>query len=101
MVVVGRWTTTGLPRLVQALVEITHHVPRERVVPVLSGTPRATPGRLTAVRALDGLLTEAAGGPWPAAVAVAEDRGVEPTLREARPLPRRLVAQVDRVLDRC
>lgn len=91
VVVVGRWSTTGLPRLVRLLDDLEQHgVPRNRLRPVLNGAPR---GRLAAGRSVAGLLD---GRPPP--VCVSQDRRVEARLRDAHPLPTRLVRQAAAVL---
>ncbi len=91
VVVVGRGTTTGVPRLVRLLTGLERHgVDRHRLRPVLNGVPR----RSAASRSLAELLGELGGEPWPTAVALAHDRRVEARLREARPLPSRLVTRV-------
>ncbi|HYF45964.1 MAG TPA: hypothetical protein VD926_07105, partial [Acidimicrobiales bacterium] len=91
VVVVGRATTTGLPRLVRLCAELDHHgVDRRRVRPVLNVAPRRTAAR----RATATLLDDLVGDGWPPAVTLPHDRRVEGRLREAAPLPRRLVDRV-------
>jgi len=88
VVVVGRGTTTGLPRLVRLCAELDHHgIDRRRVRPVLNGAPRRT----AATRATADLLDDLVGDGWPPAVTLPHDRRVERRLREAAPLPRRFV----------
>jgi hypothetical protein len=98
--VVGRWSTTGVPRLARLLVEIeAHGVPRARLRPVLNGAPRSSAGRVAAARALQKLLGEGGRGPWPLPIAVGHDRRVERHLREGRGLPNRIVRQAAAVLE--
>jgi hypothetical protein len=89
VVVVGRWSTTGVPRLVRLLGDLERHgLPRDRLRPLLNGAPRG------AARRVGRLLDE----PWPEPVTVAHDRRVEGRLREGRPLPDRLVRRAAAVL---
>jgi hypothetical protein len=89
VVVVGRWSTTGLPRLVRLLADLERHgIARGRLRPLLNGAPRGSGRR--AGRLLD--------EPWPDPVTVGHDRRVEGRLREGRPLPDRLVRQASAVL---
>jgi hypothetical protein len=100
VVVVGHWSTTGVPRLVRLLGEIERHgVPRERLRPVLNRGPRTAAGRTAAIHAISGLLDDLGTGPWPRPVALPHERRVEGCLREARPLPARLVARAAAALD--
>jgi hypothetical protein len=93
VVVVGRWSTTGVPRLVRLLHDLERHgVARDRLRPVLNGAPRSSAGRTAATRTVRTLLDRADGDRWSAPVAIPHDRRVEGRLREARPLPTRLVA---------
>lgn len=95
VVVVGRGSTTGIHRLVRTLLELTRFgVPHDRLRAVLNGGRRsATRAELT-VRSTHRLLAAADDGPWPVPVWLPHDRRVEACVREAGPLPRRLVDRV-------
>jgi MinD-like ATPase involved in chromosome partitioning or flagellar assembly len=100
VVVVGRGTTTGIPRLVRLLAEVERHgVDRRRLRPVVNGVPLRSGRRHPAARATRALLEDLLGDQCPAPVTVPQDRRVEACLREARPLPSRLVSRAATLLD--
>jgi hypothetical protein len=100
VVVVGRGTTTGLPRLVRLLTEVERHgVDRRRLRPVVNDVPRSSARRVSAAHAVSALLDELAGDGWPAPLTLPHDRRLESCLREARPLPSRLVARCAAALE--
>ena len=95
VVVVGRWSTTGVHRLVRTLVDLTRHgIDHDRLQPVLNDAPSSAVRQALARRTMDALLTDADGGPWRDPACLAHDRGVEACVREARPLPARFVRRV-------
>ena len=99
VVVVGRWTTTGVHRLVRALVDLTRHgIDRDRLHAVINDAPRTATRQALVRRTVGGLLTEVDGGPWRPPTCLPHDRGVEPCVREARPLPARFVRGVGRAV---
>ncbi len=100
VVVVGRWSTTGLHRLVRIVLDLRRHgVNPDHLVPVLNGAPRSSGGRAAACRALARVLRAADGEvTWRTPIALPHDRRVEPAVREARPLPRPLVDRLAPVL---
>ncbi len=100
VVVVGRWSTTGIHRLVRTLLDLeAHGLARDRLLPVLNHAPRRRTGRVAARRTLLALLDDLGSGSWPAPICLTHDRGIEPRLREARALPDRVVAQVRPLLE--
>jgi energy-coupling factor transporter ATP-binding protein EcfA2 len=100
VVVVGRWSTTGLHRLARTLLDLRHHgVAAGALVPVVNGAPRSRRGRAAACRATARLLHGADPDvAWPAPHVLPHDRRVEPAIREASPLPRGLVDRLAPVL---
>ncbi|HEY5888289.1 MAG TPA: hypothetical protein VIT24_11210 [Acidimicrobiales bacterium] len=95
VVVVGRWTTTGVHRLVRTLVDLNRHgIDHDRLQPVLNDAPTSAVRQALACRTLGALLTEVDGGPWRDPACLAHDRGVEACVREARSLPARFVRRV-------
>lgn len=100
VVVVGRWTTTGVHRLVRTLVDLTRHgIDHDRLQPVLNDAPISSVRQALARRTMAALLTDADGGPWRAPACLAHDRGVEACVREARPLPARFVRRVGHAVE--
>ena len=100
VVVVGRWSTTGVHRLVRALLDLeAHGIARDRLHPVLNHAPRGRGGQALACRAVGGLLEELGGDPWRSPLCVRHEAGVEHSVREGAPLPPRFVRRVGRVLD--
>jgi hypothetical protein len=92
--VVGRWSTTGVHRLVRTIVDLRDHgVEPGRVVPVVNGAGRTAAVRSGAVRTVQRLLSAASEEPWPSPICLPHDPRVEPRLRECQPLPRRFVAR--------
>jgi hypothetical protein len=100
VVVVGRWSTTGVAALIRTLVDLERHgAARDGLLPVLNGAPRSPARRALAARAVLDLLSDVDRGPWLTPRCVGHDRAVERRLREAKPLPRRLVTQVGRLVE--
>jgi hypothetical protein len=94
VVVVGRWSTTGVHRLARTLADLVRHgVTAERLAPVLNGAPRS--GARAAQRVLEATASDPG---WARPLGLPHDRRVEPALREARPLPRQLVDRVGALL---
>jgi hypothetical protein len=95
VVVVGRWATTGVHRLVRTLVDLTRHgIDHDRLQPVLNDAPNSRARQVLACRTMTAILADADPGPWRAPTFLAHDRGVELCIREARPLPARFVRRV-------
>jgi hypothetical protein len=93
--VVGRWTTTGVHRLVRTLVDLTRHgIDHDRLQPVLNDAPNSRARQAIACRTMTAILADADPGPWRGPTCLAHDRGVEACIREARPLPARFVRRV-------
>ena len=100
VVVVGRWSTTGVAALIRTLVDLERHgAARDGLLPVLNGAPRNPARRALAGRAVLDLLSDVDRGPWLTPRCVGHDRAVERCLRESKPPPRRLVAQVGRLVE--
>lgn len=100
VVVVGRWSTTGIHRLTRTLLDLeAHGVPRDRVRPVLNHAPRHRAGQALARATVQRLLAEVTEGPWPAPGCLAHDPGVERSVREATRLPPRFVRRVGHLLE--
>ncbi len=100
VVVVGRWSTTGVHRLARTLLDLeAHGIPRDRLRAVLNHAPRRPTGQALARRTMQRLLEDVTDGPWPAPTALAHDPGVEGCVREAAPLPPRFVRRVGRLLE--
>jgi len=100
VVVVGRWSTTGVHRLARTLLDLeAHGIPRDRLRAVLNHAPRRPTGQALARRTMQRLLEDVTDGPWPAPTSLAHDPGVEGRVREAAPLPPRFVRRVGRLLE--
>jgi Mrp family chromosome partitioning ATPase len=100
IVVVGRWSTTGVHRLARTLLDFeAHGIPRDRLLPVLNHAPKRRSGQSLARHTVRGLLEDLDGGAWPSPICLAHDPGVERSVREAAPLPPRFVRRVGRALE--
>ena len=100
VVVVGRWSTTGVHRLIRTLLDLeAHGIARDRLRPVLNDAPNRRGGRALAERAFRGLLADVGDGQWPTPTSVGHDAGVEHSVREGAPLPSRFVRRVGHLLE--